>query len=209
MFKSFQPHASFERGLLTHQTQKPKTKLQENVQFFIFCSGWNCCTLQLRGCMTDRSFMENWTLHPNACLSPPTDRDARNMAKDVNDALMETIRVELQVDQLEAMKTLAALREEKRYLQDVWAWPWSWCESRGDFVNHRPVSSRLNKWHQLPAVLTPLSLHLASVTETECSPLTLGMAEKNRRASTSSPTPLFGPKRPWRGRLASAVWKRF
>lgn len=43
------------------------------------------------------------------------------MAKDVNDALVETIRAELQVDQLEAMKTLAALREEKRYLQDVWA----------------------------------------------------------------------------------------
>lgn len=47
--------------------------------------------------------------------------DARNMAKDVNDALVETIRAELQVDQLEAMKTLAALREERRYLQDVWA----------------------------------------------------------------------------------------
>lgn len=60
-------------------------------------------------------------MHPNACLSPPAGRDARNMAKDVNDALMETIKAELQVDQLEAMKTLAALREEKRYLQDVWA----------------------------------------------------------------------------------------
>lgn len=43
------------------------------------------------------------------------------MARDVNDALVETIRAELQVDQLEAMKTLAVLREEKRYLQDVWA----------------------------------------------------------------------------------------
>lgn len=57
----------------------------------------------------------------NACLSLPAGRDARNMAKDVNDALMETIKAELQVDQLEAMKMLAALREEKRYLQDVWA----------------------------------------------------------------------------------------
>lgn len=43
------------------------------------------------------------------------------MAKDVNDALVEAVRAELRVDQLEAMKTLAALREEKRYLQDVWA----------------------------------------------------------------------------------------
>lgn len=47
-------------------------------------------------------------------------RDAKNMAKDVNDTLVEMIKAELQVDQLEAMKTLAALREEKRYLQDIW-----------------------------------------------------------------------------------------
>lgn len=47
-------------------------------------------------------------------------RDAKNMAKDVNDTLMEMIKSELQVDQLEAMKKLAALREEKRYLQDIW-----------------------------------------------------------------------------------------
>ncbi|XP_030204865.1 methionine synthase reductase isoform X1 [Gadus morhua] len=46
--------------------------------------------------------------------------DARNMAKDVNDTLMEMVRAELQLDQLGAMKTLAALREEKRYLQDIW-----------------------------------------------------------------------------------------
>uniref|UniRef100_H3CRV8 Methionine synthase reductase n=1 Tax=Tetraodon nigroviridis TaxID=99883 RepID=H3CRV8_TETNG len=46
--------------------------------------------------------------------------DAKNMAKDVDAALMEVIGTELGVDQLEAMKTLAALREEKRYLQDVW-----------------------------------------------------------------------------------------
>ncbi|KAJ0022977.1 hypothetical protein NQD34_015111 [Periophthalmus magnuspinnatus] len=46
--------------------------------------------------------------------------DAKNMAKDVNDTLMEMIKTELQVDQLEAMKTLAMLREEKRYLQDIW-----------------------------------------------------------------------------------------
>lgn len=42
------------------------------------------------------------------------------MAKDVNDTLVEMLKTELQVDQLEAMKTLAALREEKRYLQDIW-----------------------------------------------------------------------------------------
>lgn len=49
-------------------------------------------------------------------------RDAKNMAKDVDATLMEMIKTELGVDQLEAMKTLAALREEKRYLQDIWGW---------------------------------------------------------------------------------------
>lgn len=47
--------------------------------------------------------------------------DAKNMAKDVNDTLLEMIKTQLQVDQLEAMKKLAVLREEKRYLQDIWA----------------------------------------------------------------------------------------
>ncbi|XP_051796381.1 LOW QUALITY PROTEIN: methionine synthase reductase [Acanthochromis polyacanthus] len=46
--------------------------------------------------------------------------DAKNMAKDVNETLLEMIKTELQVDQLEAMKRLAGLREEKRYLQDIW-----------------------------------------------------------------------------------------
>ncbi|KAM3592902.1 uncharacterized protein V6R79_001416 [Siganus canaliculatus] len=46
--------------------------------------------------------------------------DAKNMAKDVNDTLAEMIRTDLQVDQLEALKRLAGLREEKRYLQDIW-----------------------------------------------------------------------------------------
>uniref|UniRef100_A0A672JFV8 Methionine synthase reductase n=1 Tax=Salarias fasciatus TaxID=181472 RepID=A0A672JFV8_SALFA len=46
--------------------------------------------------------------------------DAKNMAKDVNETLMEMIKTELEVDQLDAMKTLAGLREEKRYLQDIW-----------------------------------------------------------------------------------------
>ncbi|KAM4533838.1 methionine synthase reductase [Odontesthes bonariensis] len=47
--------------------------------------------------------------------------DAKNMAKDVNEALIEMIKTELQSDKLEAMKRLATLREEKRYLQDIWA----------------------------------------------------------------------------------------
>lgn len=54
-------------------------------------------------------------IYPHFC-----SRDAKNMAKDVNDTLVEMLKTELQVDQLEAMKTLAALREEKRYLQDIW-----------------------------------------------------------------------------------------
>ncbi|KAM7369979.1 hypothetical protein PAMP_011266 [Pampus punctatissimus] len=60
----------------------------------------------------------NILLKQNGCLY--VCGDAKNMAKDVNDTLMEMIKTELQVDQLEAMKTLARLREEKRYLQDIW-----------------------------------------------------------------------------------------
>lgn len=59
-------------------------------------------------------FLNIFALFPTIC------RDAKNMAKDVNDTLIEMIKTELQVDQLEAMKTLAGLREEKRYLQDIW-----------------------------------------------------------------------------------------
>ncbi|XP_023401139.1 methionine synthase reductase isoform X1 [Loxodonta africana] len=47
--------------------------------------------------------------------------DAKNMAKDVNDTLVEIISKEAGVEKLEAMKTLAALKEEKRYLQDIWS----------------------------------------------------------------------------------------
>ncbi|KAL2085388.1 hypothetical protein ACEWY4_018708 [Coilia grayii] len=46
--------------------------------------------------------------------------DAKNMAKDVNDTLIDMITEETRVDKLQAMKTLASLREEKRYLQDIW-----------------------------------------------------------------------------------------
>lgn len=47
--------------------------------------------------------------------------DAKNMARDVNDTLVEIISKEIGVDKLEAMKTLATLKEEKRYLQDIWS----------------------------------------------------------------------------------------
>lgn len=43
------------------------------------------------------------------------------MAKDVNDALVEIISREAGADKLEAMKTLATLKQEKRYLQDIWS----------------------------------------------------------------------------------------
>ncbi|CDQ81456.1 unnamed protein product [Oncorhynchus mykiss] len=46
--------------------------------------------------------------------------DAKNMAKDVNETLIEMISAELQLDKLDAMKRLAGLREEKHYLQDIW-----------------------------------------------------------------------------------------
>ncbi|XP_075442295.1 methionine synthase reductase isoform X2 [Ascaphus truei] len=46
--------------------------------------------------------------------------DAKNMVKDVNDALIDILSTELAVDKLEAMKTLATLRDKKQYLQDVW-----------------------------------------------------------------------------------------
>ncbi|ELW70164.1 Methionine synthase reductase [Tupaia chinensis] len=47
--------------------------------------------------------------------------DAKNMAKDVNETLVEIISKEVGVEKLEAMKTLATLKEEKRYLQDIWS----------------------------------------------------------------------------------------
>uniref|UniRef100_A0ABM5GA88 Methionine synthase reductase n=1 Tax=Pogona vitticeps TaxID=103695 RepID=A0ABM5GA88_9SAUR len=47
--------------------------------------------------------------------------DAKNMAKDVNDTLVDILISEKGVDKLEALKILATLRDEKRYLQDIWA----------------------------------------------------------------------------------------
>ncbi|XP_048379347.1 methionine synthase reductase isoform X3 [Stegostoma tigrinum] len=47
--------------------------------------------------------------------------DGKNMAKDVASSLTEIVSEKLGVDTLVAMKVLADLREEKRYLQDVWS----------------------------------------------------------------------------------------
>uniref|UniRef100_A0A2K5ZYT4 Methionine synthase reductase n=1 Tax=Mandrillus leucophaeus TaxID=9568 RepID=A0A2K5ZYT4_MANLE len=58
-------------------------------------------------------------LHENGCIY--VCGDAKNMAKDVHDALVEIISKEIGVEKLEAMKTLAILKEEKRYLQDIWS----------------------------------------------------------------------------------------
>ncbi|KAG8572174.1 hypothetical protein GDO81_011959 [Engystomops pustulosus] len=46
--------------------------------------------------------------------------DAKNMAKDVNSALIDILCAELHVEKLDAMKILASLKDEKRYLQDIW-----------------------------------------------------------------------------------------
>uniref|UniRef100_A0A2K6DWE5 Methionine synthase reductase n=1 Tax=Macaca nemestrina TaxID=9545 RepID=A0A2K6DWE5_MACNE len=58
-------------------------------------------------------------LHENGCIY--VCGDAKNMAKDVHDALVEIISKEIGVEKLEAMKTLATLKEDKRYLQDIWS----------------------------------------------------------------------------------------
>ncbi|KAM6157066.1 methionine synthase reductase [Erethizon dorsatum] len=71
-------------------------------------------SLQLHGQQVARVL-----LHENGCIY--VCGDAKNMAKDVNDSLVEIVSKELGVDKLEAMKTLATLKEEKRYLQDIWS----------------------------------------------------------------------------------------
>lgn len=48
-------------------------------------------------------------------------RDKKHMADGVSDAVVDILSIEMKVDKLEAMKTLAMLREAKRYLQDVWS----------------------------------------------------------------------------------------
>ncbi|NXP55301.1 MTRR reductase, partial [Heliornis fulica] len=47
--------------------------------------------------------------------------DKKHMADGVSDAVVDILSMEMEVDKLEAMKNLAVLREEKRYLQDVWS----------------------------------------------------------------------------------------
>ncbi|NWW86106.1 MTRR reductase, partial [Rhynochetos jubatus] len=47
--------------------------------------------------------------------------DKKHMADGVSDAVVDILSMEMEVDKLEAMKTLAMLREAKRYLQDVWS----------------------------------------------------------------------------------------
>lgn len=46
--------------------------------------------------------------------------DAKNMAKDVNDTLVEIIGKEAGVE-LEAMRTLATVKKEKLDLQYIWS----------------------------------------------------------------------------------------
>ncbi|NXP30075.1 MTRR reductase, partial [Scytalopus superciliaris] len=47
--------------------------------------------------------------------------DKKHMADGVSDAVVDILSMEMEADRLEAMKILAMLREEKRYLQDVWS----------------------------------------------------------------------------------------
>ncbi|NXG13504.1 MTRR reductase, partial [Grallaria varia] len=47
--------------------------------------------------------------------------DKKHMADGVSDAVVDILCMEMETDRLEAMKILAMLREEKRYLQDVWS----------------------------------------------------------------------------------------
>ncbi|MBN3304028.1 MTRR reductase, partial [Amia calva] len=58
-------------------------------------------------------------LQQNGCIY--VCGDAKNMAKDVNETLIEIVGKELTVDKLEAMKVVAELRDKKCYMQDVWA----------------------------------------------------------------------------------------
>ncbi|XP_036266100.1 methionine synthase reductase isoform X6 [Pipistrellus kuhlii] len=101
-----------ERGILTHlkvsfsrdspagKEQAPVKYVQDNIQLH-------------------SKQVARLLLHENGYIY--VCGDAKNMARDVNDTLVEIISKEVGVDKLEAMKTLATLKEEKRYLQDVWS----------------------------------------------------------------------------------------
>ncbi|XP_010006622.1 PREDICTED: methionine synthase reductase [Chaetura pelagica] len=47
--------------------------------------------------------------------------DKKHMADGISEAVVDILSMEMEADKLEAMKMLAVLREEKRYLQDVWS----------------------------------------------------------------------------------------
>ncbi|MGH0133022.1 UNVERIFIED_CONTAM: hypothetical protein FKN15_035388 [Acipenser sinensis] len=69
----------------------------------------------------DFHFGETWLFF--GCRHKDKDflfSDAKNMAKDVNKALIDIVGKELQVDQLEAMNVVAGLCDKKCYLQDIW-----------------------------------------------------------------------------------------
>ncbi|MGH0143846.1 UNVERIFIED_CONTAM: hypothetical protein FKN15_038434 [Acipenser sinensis] len=69
----------------------------------------------LRLCAQDLSRI---LLKENGCIY--VCGDAKNMAKDVNEALIDIVGKELQIDKLEAMNVVAGLRDKKCYLQDIW-----------------------------------------------------------------------------------------
>ncbi|RXM34138.1 Methionine synthase reductase, partial [Acipenser ruthenus] len=69
----------------------------------------------------DFHFGETWLFF--GCRHKDKDflfSDAKNMAKDVNEALIDIVGKELQIDKLEAMNVVAGLRDKKCYLQDIW-----------------------------------------------------------------------------------------
>ena len=52
--------------------------------------------------------------------------DAKNMAKDVMQALISAFQTARQMDEQEAKKAVIQLQIEKRYLQDIWTWKVHW-----------------------------------------------------------------------------------
>ncbi|KAF7240466.1 Methionine synthase reductase [Varanus komodoensis] len=77
---------------------------------------------KLKEAHKDWLFGETWLFF--GCRHKAKDylfEDAKHMAKDVNDTLVDALIAEKGVDKLHALKMLATLREEKRYLQDLWA----------------------------------------------------------------------------------------
>jgi len=69
--------------------------------------------------LENSSHVKDLLTHPTAMVY--ICGDAKNMARNVNDALIEVLVQEEGMSKMSAMKHLADLREQKRYLQDVWA----------------------------------------------------------------------------------------